>query len=110
MELFLGRAQRGADRAVLTEQIVTAVQVVAFVDVCRDTGQRRIKEVREIGPVADGVIRHREMFRYAVEGGVPVWRVQGRLSAHRDLLEGGSNPVVLSALPPRLTVLRGDAA
>ncbi len=110
MELFLGRAQRGADRAVLTEQIVTAVQVVAFVDVCRDTGQRRIKEVREIGPVADGVIRHREMFRYAVEGGVPVWRVQGRLSAHRDLLEGGSNPVVLSALPPRLTVLRGDSA
>lgn len=104
LELFLGRAQRGVNRSVVTEQIVTSVHVIAFVEVCRDTGARRITDVREIGPVADGVIRQREMFRYRVEGGQPVWRVQTRLSAHRDLLETGTDRVVLSDLPPLLGV------
>lgn len=103
LELFLGRAQRGASRAVLTEQIVTSVHIIAFVEVCRETGARRITDVREIGPVADGVIRHREIFRYEPTAGRPLWRVKTRLSAHRDLLEDGVERVVLSALPATLS-------
>jgi pilus assembly protein CpaF len=110
LELFLARAQRGAQRGVLTEQIVTAVQIIAFVDVCRDTGERRIKDIREIGPVADGVVRQREIFRYEFDNGEPVWRVHSRLSAHRELLEGTTDGVVLSALPTLLRIGRSEAA
>lgn len=99
LELFLGRAQKGVGRNVLSEQIVTAVQVVVHVDVCRFTGRRRIFEVREIGPVADGTIRQREMFAYRCEGGLPTWRVVTKASAHRELLEAGEDPVRLSLLP-----------
>jgi len=102
LELFLGRAQKGVGRAVLSEQIVTAVQVIVFVDYCRQTGQRRIYEVKEIGPVADGVIRQRDIFRYQVVDGAPTWRVLNKVSAHRDLIEGLSVPVSLSALPGTL--------
>jgi pilus assembly protein CpaF len=99
LELFLGRAQKGVGRNVLSEQIVTAVQVVVFVDVCRVTGKRRIFEVREIGPVADGVIRQREMFAYRCESGLPTWRVVSKVSAHREALEAGEDPVRLGLLP-----------
>ena len=99
LELFLGRAQKGVQRAVVNEQIVTAVQVIVFVNICKVTGRRRIVEVQEIGPVADSVIRHREIFRYGVRGEIPYWSVPTKVSAHRDLLESGANPVVLSALP-----------
>jgi len=99
LELFLGRAQKGVGRSVLSEQIVTAVQVVVFVDVCRATGKRRIFEVREIGPVADGVIRQREMFAYRCEAGLPIWRVISKVSAHREALESGDDPVRLALLP-----------
>lgn len=63
LELFLGRAQRGAASNILVEQISTAVQVIVFVDFCSETARRRIIEIREIGPVADGTLRQREMFQ-----------------------------------------------
>ncbi|WKZ57554.1 MAG: ATPase, T2SS/T4P/T4SS family [Bdellovibrionota bacterium] len=99
LELFLGRAQRGVERRVIAEQIVTAVQTVVYVDICHTTRQRRIMEVREIGPVADGGIRHREMFSYRLQQGTPTWQVVSKVSAYRDLIESGDAPCMLSALP-----------
>ncbi len=104
LELFLGRAQRGVSREVLSQQMVTAVAVIVYVDLCRETGRRRIMEIKEIGPVADGRIRERDMFGYRVEEGVPVWSVAQKVSAHRSLLERLDQPVVLSEFPQELTV------
>ena len=91
LELFLARAQRSADRAILGSQVATAVHVVAVVDVCKVTGVRRIMEVRELGPVADGVLRHRDIFVYKVVHGIPGWAVAGRVSAFREKLESAPN-------------------
>lgn len=103
LELFLGRAQRGVVRQVAAEQIVTAIQVIVFVSICPATKRRRIVEVKEIGPVADGTIRQREIFRYQFCDDEPQWRVVTRTSAYRDLLESDSHPVVLSSYPALLT-------
>ncbi len=97
LELFLGRAQKGVSRAVLSEQIVTAVQVIVFVNICKVTGRRRIFEVKEIGPVADGVVRQRDMFLYQPQKGVPMWKVTSRISAHRAQLEEAG--IALAGLP-----------
>ncbi|MCO6430836.1 MAG: CpaF family protein [Deltaproteobacteria bacterium] len=86
LELFLGRAQKGVSRTVIIDQIATAVQVIVFVDICRISGRRRIMQVREIGPVADGVLRSRDLFQYH-HGITPGWRVLSRVSAHREVLE-----------------------
>ncbi|MCB0310337.1 MAG: CpaF family protein [Bdellovibrionales bacterium] len=102
LELFLGRAQRGVTRQVLSEQIATAVQTVVHIDICRESGGRRIMQVQEIGPFVDGVMRQREMFRYQYEKGIPGWRVVNRVSAHREELENLSEAVHLSRLPARL--------
>ena len=99
LELFLGRAQRGASRNVLIEQIATAVQVIVYVDFCAETLRRRIIEIREIGPVADGTLRQREIFRYQVNNSIPSWRVVGRVSAHREQIEDISEPVIISEFP-----------
>ncbi len=87
LELFLARVQRNADRGLLGAQVATAVQVMVVVDVCKTTGVRRIMEVRELGPVADGVLRQREIFTYKVTQGQPRWSLVSRVSAHRERLE-----------------------
>ncbi len=102
LELFLGRSQRGTERSVLVDQIATAVQVIVYVDFCAETQRRRIIEIREIGPVADGTLRHREIFSYSVNRRQPVWKVSNRLSAHRDLMEELDRPVVLAKYPAEL--------
>lgn len=99
LELFLGRSQRGVMRNVLTEQLVTAVQAIVHVGICRETGRRRVLEVKEVGPVADGVIRQRDIFKYQPQNGVPQWRVLNRVSAHREELESLADAVRLSAFP-----------
>lgn len=99
LELFLGRAQRGATRNVLVEQISTAVQVIVYVDFCTETGRRRIMEVREIGPVADNSLRQREIFRYKATNKIPNWTVACRVSAHREEIEDLSDPVYLADYP-----------
>lgn len=101
LELFLGRAQGNVSRQVLMDQVVTAVQVICVVDVCKHLGRRRIMEVREIGPVADGTLRQREMFAYSPQQGRPAWRVVNKISAHRELLEREIHgpAVFLSGLP-----------
>jgi hypothetical protein len=44
-------------------------------------------EVRELGPVADGVLRQREIFSYRANKGTPQWSVVNRVSAFREKLE-----------------------
>ena len=102
LELFLARAQRGSDRSLLGAQVVTAVQVVVVVDVCKLTGMRRVMDVRELGPVADGALRQREIFRYRNQDGAPSWLVTGRVSAFRDRLEQPPFEFFFSKLPERL--------
>lgn len=97
MELFLGRAQKSVQRAVLSEQIATAVHVLVHVDICKTTGRRRIMDIREIGPLADGILRQRQMFQYQLTEGLPTWRVTNKISAYRDEIEATSTRVVLSA-------------
>lgn len=109
LELFLARAQRGVGKEILCEQIATAVQVIVFLDVCRRTGCRRIWHIRELGPVSEGVLRQRDIFRYEISEGAPVWRVVNRVSAHRDAIEEAPREVRLSALPPALTLPAGIA-
>lgn len=102
LELFLARVQRNADRGLLGAQVATAVQVMVVVDVCKVTGVRRIVEVRELGPVADGVLRQREIFTYKVGQGQPRWAVVSRVSAHRERLEQLRHPFIFSELPDTL--------
>lgn len=102
LELFLARAQRNADRALLGAQVATAVQVVVVADVCKLTGMRRIMDVRELGPVADGVLRQREIFSYRNDTGTPHWVVSGRVSAFRDRLEKPPHSFFFSQLPEKL--------
>lgn len=102
LQLFLGRTQRGVDPRMLNEQIATAVQVIVHTGTCRETGKRRVLEVKEIGPYADGVLRQRDMFRYQVNMGNPVWKLLNRVSAHKEALENSRLNVVLSRMSPML--------
>jgi pilus assembly protein CpaF len=102
LELFLARAQRGSDHSLLGAQVVTAVQVIVVVDVCRATGMRRVMDVRELGPVADGALRQREIFTYRCHDGTPLWMVSGRVSAFRERLEQPPYNFLFSKLPERL--------
>jgi hypothetical protein len=56
-------------------------------------------EVRELGPVADGVLRQREMFSYRCVNNVPQWAVVTRISAFRERLEQEPFRIKLSTLP-----------
>lgn len=104
LELFLGRAQRGVEDRILKEQVANAVQCVVHVGICKKTDKRRILEVREIGPVADNVLRHREIFKYAYTNESPTWKISTRASAHRDHIEKTDSPLYLSSLPAVLTL------
>ncbi len=102
LELFLSRAQRNADKGLLSAQVATAVQVIVVIDVCRHSGIRRIMEVREIGPVADGVLRYRDIFSYRYTDGQPHWIISSRVSVYKDLLERDPFRYKLTSLPDRL--------
>lgn len=104
LELLLARAQRSADRTLLGAQVATAVQVVVAVDVCRASGFRRITEVRELGPVADGVLRQRQIFVYQGDRGRPHWTVRGRVSALKEAMEVLPHSFSLSSMPDRLEI------
>lgn len=102
LELFLSRAQKNADRNLLGAQVATAVQVLVVVDLCRHTKIRRIVDVRELGPVADGVLRQREIFSYRFDRGHPEWVVGTRVSAFREKLEQAPYSYRLHTLPERI--------
>ena len=99
LELFLGRAQPGVNHSVITEQIATAIQVVVHVQLCPRTHRRRIYDVREIGPVADGKLRQRAIFTYDTQAQTPVWSVTNKLSAYRGILEP---QIMLHELPNKI--------
>lgn len=100
LELFLGRAQPGVNRTIINEQVGSAVQIIIYVNVCKHTGIRRIIEIREIGPVADGVIRQRPMFVYDCKDGKPIWKLITKLSAYKTEIDPTVN---LSSLSGELT-------
>lgn len=102
LELFLGRAQKGVAANILSEQVATAVQVIVHVAICRRSGKRRIMQVREIGAVADGSVRHRDIFKYNQQLSVPSWQVVTKVSAFRDDLEQSEDRVVLSHYPNQI--------
>ena len=104
LELFLGRAEKGVAGEVLLKQIATAVQVVVFLSICPITGKRRIFEVKELGVVADGILRQKDIFRYDTSKGQPRWEILCRSSNFKESLENGNNPVFLSKMPPYLNV------
>lgn len=99
LELFLGRVQKGVERQMIAEQIATAVKIICFCGFCPLTKKRRIMEVKEIGPVADGRLREREMFRYQLRNSLPAWRVVNRLSSYKEALERTDFSVSLNSLP-----------
>jgi len=102
LELLLSRVQRNADRALLGAQVATAVQVVVVVDVCKFSRIRRVIDVRELGPIADGVLRQRQIFSYQFADGRPQWMVSGRVSAFKEAMEGASNGFSLASIPDRV--------
>jgi pilus assembly protein CpaF len=104
LELFLGRAQKGVDKRVLSEQVATAVQAIVYVDICHQTGKRRIIEVKEIGPIADGVMRTKDIFTYDCKDGIPNWKIANKISNFRSILESDDSGVELSKLPTNLTL------
>jgi len=99
LQMFLGRAQQGVASKILTQQISTSVQVIVYLNVCKETGRRRIIEIKELAEVADGVLRNRDIFKYEVRGGEPKWRVVNKVSRYREWLEADEAGVVLSSLP-----------
>ena len=108
LELFLGRAQKGVEKRVLTEQIATAVHVIVHIDICKETGKRRIIEVKEIGPVSDGVLRQRDIFKYQIKDGMPQWKVLNKVSAYREKIESLVEAVFLSNYPSFLSFSSED--
>lgn len=97
LELFLGRAQKGVQQKVLMQQIATAVQVIVYLDICKESGRRRIFEVREIGSAADGALRQRELFKYNYNEN-PSWKILSKVSIFRENLEEGDFPIILNQL------------
>lgn len=106
LELFLGRAQPSVERAIIREQIATAIDIVVHVNICAESGCRRVTEVREIGAVADGALRYREIFRYFSDRGRPAWRIINRVSNWRDVLESGDRPCGMVSAPAVLELTR----
>jgi pilus assembly protein CpaF len=99
LELFLGRAQPGVGREVLSDQIATAVQAIVFVDVCPHSKKRRIMEVIEISGSADGGVRSREIFDYQFIDGFPFWKVVNRVSAFQKDFDYMDSGFSLAAIP-----------
>jgi pilus assembly protein CpaF len=83
--LFLGRAQPGVGKEVLMQQVSTAVQVIVQIGVCPVTKRRRILHIQELCGVADGVLRHRDMFTYRTDQGRGAWKVNSRTSSHLNI-------------------------
>ncbi len=102
LQLLLGRSQRGVDKEVLQQQIATAVGVVVYVDMCHETGGRRIFEVKELGNVSDGILKQKEIFRYEPAAGVPQWKLVNFVSNFKSELEKSANPLFLHEIPRTL--------
>ena len=99
LELFLGRVQKNTAANVITRQIANAVQVIVHIDICSQTGQRRIFNVREISGFADSVLRQSTIFEYQADVKRPVWRLKNRFSSNNK-----KNDVSDALIDPRLNL------
>jgi pilus assembly protein CpaF len=104
LELLLARQQPGVERSSLRQQICSAVQVVAYAQICKHTGQRRITEVIEIDCDQKNVVRTQEIFRYGVSGSMPFWQVKNRKSFFQEGLREFEGGYTLESLPDVLSV------
>lgn len=84
LQLFLRQARPGTSQQDAAEQLASAISIIIYVNVCHVTGKRRIFEVREIGPIADNVLRQRPIFNYSPSAGDPVWKLQSRMTAVKN--------------------------
>lgn len=109
LELFLGRAQKGAAANVLTQQVGNAIQILVHINVCNHSGSRRIMEVREIGAFADNVLRQKAVFTYQYKNSEAVWIVNNKLSNFKHELESQAEPLILSSLPTELKLKNASA-
>lgn len=101
LQLFLGRAQPGVDAATLLRQIMMAVQVVVYVDVCPVSHRRRIFAVAEIGSSNEGILQLNEIFRYSYQNKAE-WEVRTRVSRHASRSSAVSS-IALHNFPAHLT-------
>ena len=99
LELLLARQQPGVDRHTLKDQIGGAVQAIAYTQICRITGQRRITEVIELFCDSEHSIKMQDIFTYVVTNGVPGWKVMSRKSYFDDELKGFEGGYSLERLP-----------
>lgn len=94
LELLLSRQQVGVERSALEQQIGSAVQVIVYAKVCKETGERRISEVIEVMPSeVDRTAKMQPIFTYTASGKMPVWKVCTKQSFYADELrdfEGGA--------------------
>ncbi len=95
LELFLARAQGNVTVDTIRRQIANAVSVVVFLDVCRDTGRRRVFEVFEVGSSTDGIIQLHPMYSYRPLANLPEWRRDAGITQFDRALQ--KNGVVLSS-------------
>lgn len=84
LELFLGRAQKMVANNILKEQIASAVQIIVHLDICHNSGFRRIMDVREITSMADNVVRQREIFKYSYQNQKATWKVVSKTSSFEE--------------------------
>ena len=91
LELFLGRAQPGVERSMVSEQIATAVQIIIFVDLCKSTKKRRIFEIRELSCQNDKLLRYRTIFKYIAENGDCYWDVVTKISNYKERIDNKIN-------------------
>lgn len=104
LELLLARQQPGVDRFALREQIATAVHVIVYIKVCKETGKRRISEVIELRAADDQPIQEQVMFQYSASGKMPVWKVVNRKSFFEQDLKDFEGGATLANTPDWLTL------
>jgi pilus assembly protein CpaF len=87
LELFLSRSQKGVSPETIKKQIVTAVQVILFVDFCKYSVKRKIFEVREIVNQIDGSITSRLLCNYVSKATEQYWMLNHTKSSFEDTLD-----------------------
>lgn len=92
LQLFLRQARPGTSQQDAAEQLASAISIIIYVNVCPLTGRRRIFEVREIGPIADNILRQRPIFSYSSLSGQSVWKLSSRMTSVKNL-HGESFPL-----------------
>ena len=103
LELFLGRAQKMVANNILKEQIASAVQIIVHIDICHNSGARRIMDVREITSMSDDVIQQREIFKYVYKN-KPTWQVLSNVSSFEEDFKKKKLNLSLRTLKNELTV------